>query len=342
MSQTVKVPIADIRSFKKNAAHVKSRGIIPVLDYIKFDNGEIVKTNTADYVVQQSNFSGSFLIQERELFSFVEFSSATDVSFTVEKIDKDKRRITMADGTRKAVSTSEDIGLYPVCAEPEGETFILSKDVLSAIGDAAKFTMEAEYDMIRPFVFVGNRVVTGSDGFIVFMKEFDFDLPVIVLHRDNAPVISHFESLTFSQSDTMMFFQSGSTAYGFRKSEAPHTDMRIFFKHEKKNKFSINKTDLISYNDWCVSRAPLKYACPEIEIKDGGLMVTMNDTGYELDGEEIIPITGSMEGKFKYNAALLSRLLKTAPDQEVTFHQSKGLFYITGESGFNSLIMQFK
>ena len=40
MKQTVKVSVADIRSFKKNSSHIKRNNILPILDFIKFDNGK--------------------------------------------------------------------------------------------------------------------------------------------------------------------------------------------------------------------------------------------------------------------------------------------------------------
>lgn len=340
MKQTYKVPVADIKTFKQNSAHVKTNGILPILDYILFDNGEIIKTNGHDYVVQQSNFSGAFLVDERELYSFMEYTNANDLLFTVEQIEKGKKRIAITDGVKKGGSNTDDVIHYLKRQTPSDKKTILSADTLDDIGIAAEYTDEKASDLRAKNVFVGNGAILASDGFIAFKKECSHDLPTMVLSRGICKIISGFESLVFSENEKMMFFEAANTTYGFVKSEATYFDLSPFFAMDKEKSFVINKRELLSYNNWSIARSPLKYCCPYFEISDEGLLLTMQDADYALDGSETIPAKGTMKGKFRYNAAIMNRLLSSVPDEELDFYQAKNRFYISGKSGFNSLIIE--
>jgi DNA polymerase III sliding clamp (beta) subunit (PCNA family) len=335
MKQTFKVPVADIRSLKKNAGHIKKNGIIPILDYIKFDNGTITKTNLNEFVVQESNFNGSFLIEERILFNFIEYTKATDISFSA-----DGKKITISDGSQKTTSTQGDIALYPVTEEPPKETVALTDTILKLFGAAAKYTREEQHDLVISHIFIGGNAIMASDRYIAFYKKVDRELPNTAIPRSVAERVSSIDPTNFSQNEKKLFFKSGKVLYGFQKTEATYVDMRKFFNYEKDTSFHAPKSELIAFNDLCLSMAPLKYCHPTLEIENGKLLLSAIDGEYGVDNEKEIEVVGKMESKFKYDAAQLNRLLKTAPDDELTFIRVNRIMYITGDSGFTSLIME--
>lgn len=335
MKQTFKVPMSDIRLFKKNSSHIRNNGILPILDYVKFDNGTIIKTNLNEFVVQESNFGGAFLIEERVLFNFIEYTNASDLLLTVEG-----NKITLSDGTQKTTSTCGDLLVYPETESPPEESFSLTDTILKLFGAASKYTRDDEYDLIVSHIFVGGDVITASDRLIAFCKKIDRDLPKIAIHRLVAERVSSMDPAKFFQSDKKFFFRVGKVLYGFPKTEATHVDMRHFFKYESNYSFAAAKSDLIDFNDMCLSMSPSKICHPTMEITNGKLRLCAIDRDYGVDNEKEIDVAGSMIDKFKYDAALMNRLLKTAPDEELSFRQSKNMFYITGESGFTSLIME--
>lgn len=335
MKQTFKVPVADIRSLKKNSGHIKKNGIIPILDYIKFDNGTITKTNLNEFVVQESNFSGSFLIEERILFNFIEYTNASDILFSA-----DGKKITLSDGSQKTTSTQGDITLYPLTEKSPEETVALTDTILKLFGAAAKYTREDQYDLIISHIFIGGDAIMASDRYIAFYKKVDRELPNTAIPRSVAERVSSIDPANFSQTEKKLFFKSGKVLYGFQKTEATYVDMRKFFDYKKDTSFHVENSELISFNELCLSMSPLKYCHPTIEIVNGKLLLSAIDGDYEVDNEKEIDVVGGMESKFKYDAATLNRLLKTAPDDELTFSQVKGMMYITGDSGFTSLIME--
>jgi hypothetical protein len=110
----------------------------------------------------------------------------------------------------------------------------------------------------------------------------------------------------------------------------------------KGDRFIIHKSKISDFNDLCLANSPLKYAWPTFSIEDSKMLISITDATYGRNGEKLIDVVGSMTGKFQYDASLMNRVLKSSPDDELTFHQSKALYYIAGDSGFTALIMELK
>lgn len=334
MKQTFKVPVADIRAFKKNSSHIKNKGILPILDYIKFDNGTITKTNLNEFVVQESNFSGSLLVEERVLFNFIEYTTAADISFSA-----DGKKVTISDGSQKTGSTQGDIALFPNTEQPPAETVSLTDTILKLFGSAAKYTLEGSDDLRKSHIFIGGDTILASDADIAFCRKIDRELPKIAIPRSVAERVSSIDPANFSQTEKKLFFKAGKVLYGFQKTEATYIDMSVFFKYTKDDYFHAPKSELIAFNEMCLSMSKIKICHPFLEIKDGKLLMSAVNSDYGVDNEKQIDVIGKMGDKFQYDAGTLNRLLKTAPDDELTFSRVTGKMYITGDSGFTSLIM---
>lgn len=337
MKQTIKIPVADIRAFKKNTSHIKKNNIMPILDFIKFDNGAITKTNLHEFVVQESTFTGAFLIEERVLFNFIEYTSAAEITFVA-----DGNKITLSDGSQKTTATQGDVSLYPTTEIPPKETVSLTDIILKLFGAAAKYTQDHQTDLIISHIFIGGNVITASDRYIAFYRKIDRELPKTAIPRSVAERVSSIDPADFSQTENKLFFKTGKTLYGFRKTEATYVDLSKFFQFEKMDSFHAPKSDLIAFNDMCLSMSISKLCYPILETIDGKLKLTANDGDFAIDNEKEIEVVGQMEGKFKTDASWLNRLLKTAPDEELTFSRLNNIMYITGDSGFTSLIMALK
>jgi DNA polymerase III sliding clamp (beta) subunit (PCNA family) len=335
MKQTIKVSVADIRSFKKNSSHIKRNGLIPILDYIKFDNGTITKTNIHEFVVQESNFSGSFLVEERILFNFIEYTSASEILFSA-----DGHKVIMSDGSQKTSSSQGDINLFPQIEQPPKETISLTDVILKLFGSAAKYTQEGSDDLRKSHIFIGGDAIVASDGFIAFYRKIDRELPKTAIPRSVAEKVSYIDPADFSQTEKKLFFKAGKVLYGFQKTEATYVDMRSFFSYSKDTSFHAPKSELISFNEMSLGMSKLKLCHPYLEVVNGKLIMSAVNSDYGVDNEKEIDVVGQMGDKFQYDAVILNRLLKTAPDEELTFSRIKGMMYITGDSGFTSLIME--
>jgi hypothetical protein len=335
MKQTIKVSVSDIRSFKKNSSHIQNKGILPILDYIKFDNGYITKTNLNEFVIQESTFSGSFLVEERILFNFIDYTSALEITFVT-----DGKRVILSDGSQKTGSTQGDITLFPMPEEMPKESVSLTDTILKYFGSAAKYTQEGNDDLRKTHIFIGGSEILASDANIAFYRKIDRELPKIAIPRSVAQRVSSIDPANFAQTERKLFFKAGKVIYGFQKTEATYIDMSSFFKYAKDDCFHAPKAELISFNEMCLSMSKIKICHPFLEIKDGKLLMSAVNSEYGVDNEKQIDVVGKMGEKFQYDAGTLNRLLKTAPDEELTFCRAKGMMYITGDSGFTSLIME--
>lgn len=335
MKQTIKIPASDIKQFKKNSSFVKQNGIIPILNYIKFNNGSISKNNTKEFVIQQSNFNGTFLVEEYVLFNFIEYSNGTEITFTI-----NDKKVTISDGITEVTSQSDNPNLFTDPELPTGDKIEIPSEVLCAIQTAAQYTIQEEFNIIKPYVHVGKKAVAASDGLIGFIQKFDFDLPEIALSVKESEKIGNLKAVKFSETERFHFFESGNSTYGFLKPEAKFIDLVRYFDYPKDVSFRVNKNDLLNYNDTCISVSPSKVVYPIFEITDSGLSLSMVDVDYNINVKRVVTASGTMNGRFKYIASLMSKLLKTAPDDEITFYQADKRFYITGDSGFTSLVME--
>lgn len=335
MKQTIKVSVSDIRSFKKNSSHIRGKGIIPILDYIKFDNGVITKTNINEFVVQESNFSGAFLIEERILFNFIEYTCASEILFIA-----DGKKVTLSDGSQKTSSSQGDINLFPEIEDPPKESVSLTDVILKLFGSAAKYTQDGNDDLRKSHIFIGGDAIMASDGFIAFYRKIDRELPKTAIPRSVAERVSSIDPADFSQTEKKLFFKTGKVIYGFQKTEATYIDMRSFFNYNKDTTFHAPKLELIAFNEMSLAMSKLKLCHPCLEIINGKLLMSAVNSDYGVDNEKEVEVVGGMGDKFQYDAVTLNRLLKTAPDDELTFSRIKGMMYITGDSGFTSLIME--
>lgn len=332
---SVKIPFADLISFKKNSAFIKSFGVIPIYDYVLFDSGMMVKSNQREFVIQKAPFMGTFLVEERVLSRFLDYAMPTDITFTL--TDK---KISISDGVQKVTSQTEDHINFKIPDLSDGKKTALIAGEVEAISHAAKYTKDDENSHITPYVFIGKKAVAASDAMIVFYSEFDVELPEIILPRLNAEKVGTLTNPEYTSTERYNIFESKGVIYGFIKHEVTFQEMSYFFKREKRDSFIVNRKDFLSFNEACVSLSPTGDAYPTFTIENNRLLLAMKEPLYELDYEKKISCDGKMDGKFGYIASHMIKLLKTAPDEDLTFTQSEKVYYITGESGFKSLIVE--
>lgn len=335
MKHTVKVPLADIKAFRKNSSFIKNNSILPIYGFIKFDNGTITKNSKNEFVIQESNFSGSFLVEEKVLFNYIENVTASDILFTVEE-----KKIIISDGKTKFSCPTDDIRLYPICEEPPQKQYTFDDNIIKSIGASVNFIQDDEYDLIISHIFLGNRTIAASNRMIGYCKEVDAELPITAIHKSTAERISKMSAGLFSETDTKLFYQMSNMTYGFSKTEATHVDLRQYFKLERGASFVLPKIEISDFNNICLAISPLKKSWPTIKGEGKKIHLSDTDADYDRNGDKDIDIIGEYTGSFRYDAVLMNRVLSGAPDETLTFHQSKGMLYITGESGFNSFIME--
>jgi hypothetical protein len=174
------------------------------------------------------------------------------------------------------------------------------------------------------------------------VKLFERELPEILLRRDTAMSISKLSEVRFAQTDSFHFFESGNCLYGFvKQADVKFFDMTVFAKFEKSSKFVLSKSDFIDLNDMVTGTAVSKISNPSFVVEKGNLNYSFEDTGYEISISRSIPVEGDdIPEIFHFQAALIGKLMKSVPDELLTFHRVMNeRYYVTGDSGFVALII---
>lgn len=324
-----KLQTKELRMFKPFAANIIPNRILPIFSYLKFDGGTVTKSNMESFVSMKTTSEGSFLLDENVLMSFID-----DIESDTIDVDIKGKSAMLSDGKEKMKCPAEDVINFPAIANGAGETLNFPSTILEQIKIASNFTLEVSNSPYTQCVFVGKGLVAATSGFIAYTKKVEGDLPDIVIEKNAVSSIKNFDHLEFSQADNYQFFKNGIFKFGFSKTETAFVNMLPFSQvpHEG-GEVSIDKNEIIKFCDKCTSACqgrPLS-----VSIEDGKL--TMTDSAYEIDYEK--PLSAKLPD-FVFNPVFMSKLLKSVPDTMVTFLKSGNKCYVTGDSGFVSLIME--
>lgn len=323
----MKLQTNQLKQFKAAASAIKQNNILPILSYLKFDNGTITKNNLESFIIMDSDFEGTMLIDEKVLMNFVDFTSASEITATVKGT-----QVIITDGKTKVTSPTDEVKNFPTNTETDTEQIELSANILYAIKAASNFTMDDQSMPFKEFIFVGNNIVTASNGFI-FYGEKTTGAPQITIGKDAASAITKFESVLFSENDTYQFYSNGIYKFGFIKKDIKFLDMTKFMNLPESDKVEVNKSELIKFCDMCISNTPGRVVTAKVD----GNLLSMVDAGYGINIETNISATLDT---FGFSPAYMIRMLKSLPGETLQFIRGKNKYYITGETGFVSLIME--
>lgn len=332
----MKIKLEDLKKFKVNSVGIKSNSILPILNYLKFENGTLMKNNLKAFVTQTiPGVDQDFLIDDRILMNFIEFSSSEEIDINIEGA-----RVIISDKFTKVISPTDDIKIFPTTDIPEGETQLMTEKLLKAIGVAQNFIVESDNATAKIHVFVGNNYVAASDGFIAYLEKIE-GVPKIFLRKHTCQALANFTEAKFIENDSYHFFETEGCKFGFVKPEGTFFDLTPFAKiPTDSEKFTVNKTEFVRFTDMCTTSTESKIFVGTMKVEDNKLKLDMNDKDFEVDVKKEIECIGAITGEFRFNVSYMGKVLKTLPDEELTFHKSNRKCYITGASGFVALIME--
>lgn len=326
----MKLKIKELRKFDSVAGSMPQNKVLPILSYLKFDDGYITKNNLESFIMMEADFKGKFLIDEKILMSFVASVSADEI-----EVSMNNNSIILSYGKEKMVSPTDDIANFPAVILNDSEKIEFDSDIMSAIKVASNFTTERDNTPYASCVFLGNELVAATTGFVAYIEKAPSYIPEIILEKNAVSVIKNFSSVLFSQNDSYQFFSNNIFKFGFIKKDTKFVNMKPFTNVPDNDKVLVDKKDIIKFCDVCVSSSPSQVIIATIE--NGKL--TMVDKNYGINYEK--PIQAKLKN-FYFNPALMGKLLKSLPEENVYFTLDNSKYFITGESGFISLIMEMQ
>lgn len=326
----MKLQTKELLKFNSVAGQMKPNNSLPILSYLKFEDGIITKSNLESFVTMEADFKGSFLIDEKILMSFVNSISADEVDIKI-----NDNSVTISHGKEKMISPTEPLINFPAISSEELDNIEFSDGIMSAIKTSINFTVENDSVPFAQCVFIGNGLIGATTGHIAYIEKTEEQLPEIVIERNVAAAIKNFNTISFSQNDRYQFFTNHIFKFGFVKKETKYINLNPFVKLPKEEKIMVNKSEIIKFCDACVSSSKSNVIIASIVNNK----LSMVDANYGLDYEK--PLSVNLKD-FTFNPALMGKMLKSLPDESVYFIRDKAKYYVTGDSGFVSLIMEMQ
>ncbi len=334
----MKIKVSELKSFKSNASFIKQTNILPILGYLKFDEGCITKSNMGCFLTQEvEGMDESFLVDEKILMNFIEFSAAPEI-----KITKKDKMVTITDGNSKVTCQTDDIINYPKHEKEFNDAVVLDNDTMCAIQIASNFIMTDPQQPFKSHVFIGKGNVAGSNGFIAYISTLSNPVPEIILSKDTAAAVGRLHIASYATAGRWDVFKADKCTYGFIKPELPFFDLSVFGVYDKSEQsFVVNKTDFIRFNDMCLSSTPTKNIIASFQIQEGELKLDMKDSDYDVSVSKGLSTSGEMEGSFKFMPYNMNQLLKSIPSSDITFTKGKDR-YIISDEGYTTLITKIE
>lgn len=321
----MKLKVAQIREFKKIASGIKTNQTLPILSYLKFEDGHITKNNLESFVTMKADFEGNFLLDEISLFSFVDSVSADEIDVEIKGT-----QALFTCGEEKHKSPTEDISGFLVLPEFTGEPFIITPQILEEIKTAALFTQDIENMPYASCIFVGRGLIGACINHMAYTKLIE-GLPEIVIERDSVQVLKNFDSLEFVDAGNYICFSNGNFRFGFIKKDTKFLPLNPFTVAPNGKKAEIEKSEIIKFCDSCISACMGRFI--QINVENGKMHLV--DSAYGIEKEKPCELED-----FGFNPTIMSKLLKSLPDEKITFIKADRKYYMTGPGGYVALIME--
>lgn len=324
----MKLQTNELKKFLGITSSMKQNGILPILSYIRFQDGIITKNNLEQFVEMEANFKGECLIDERVLTSFVNSISGNEIDVEISKTN-----VLLTCGKDKTKSPTTDISEFPISQFEDVEEIELTEDVINKISIASNFAIERENAPYTSCVFIGDGIIGASNSFIAFVDKIDKNFQKIILEKNAANVIKSFNYGFLSQSAERVFFKFGDFKFGFIKKDTKFIDFSPFSKVPEIEKVVIDKNEIVSFCDSCIAATPSKVVVAAFDEN----RLIMNDNEFGVSREKEISVEVE---HFAFNPSLMNKLLKALPDEEVSLQKDGNKFYITGKGEYVSIIME--
>lgn len=314
------IKTSDLRKFQKLASNIKSVGIMPIADYLKFGGGKIVKTAFSSFIEYDcKDADEDVLVDEQALNSLVSITPSEFINITSKG-----NKTTISDTRDKIPFQVAAVKDFPLIPTPESEKFDLSPEFLEAIGMAANFSDNMgtipHYYM---YLHIGEGAICAGDGIFGFYSPIKEDFK-LVLEKRIAQLISKHNTQQFARSDRYFFFYSPGVTMGFSQQEMGWADLRKFLIGGDKLTFTVSASDIGSY---CSLAMQLAEKCV-VTISTGKFEMydMLRDRGVDRAAENLV-----LPEPFTFNPSKMNTLIAALGVDELDFYDGKGLYYIKNQ-----------
>lgn len=324
---------AFLKQFQKDSGHIVQTGVLPILDYIAIKNGVITKNNIAQLVAADIDVSEDMLIEERALFNFINNTRAEEIQVKITG-----NRVSLSDGQTTVTASTNNLEHFPVTPTKGFTDINLDAVQCMHIGRGAG-VIEATADIpTKTHLFIANGQLIATNGIILYVAAVDG--PELVIHKNTATIIGKFQGVNFRESEKYQFVESDQVIFGFSKDECKFYDLSTFAGlDETAPAFTLLKEELLSFNNLAAANMRGKTPSASMDITNGVLTLSMSEPDWELDIERKMDIDAPDHEQFTYNFLEMNKLLKSIPDENLTFYRTHPTRYNIKGADWHGLIM---
>lgn len=333
----MKLNVKELKAFKQKSAFIKKNNVLPILDFLKFENGTVTKSALHEFIIQDIKCSETFLVDENILMNFIDRCDSDEVTVKV-----DGNKVILSDKKTKVISPTEDVSHFPVHEITIENPFTFDIHHLEAMQIASEFVAATED--AAGYVHVGGPNIMASDRIIAFMKSFNDDFPKIILRKSEIVAISKFDEIVFTENEKYHYFATDGLKCGFLKAaDIPFFDMSKLLEYSKElPKTLFDKSDFVKFNDLCLSCSPQKFPTATMTPNKRNIDLTLQDTQYERTiSTQILAENKDQFKPFMFLISYMNRLLKSIPNGPIGLYRGPVCFFLTGDGDFTALIMEY-
>lgn len=353
----MKIKVSDLKDFLKKSNKIKSKGVIPIHDYLLIDfekdSLSITKNNGnmfCKHTVEEDNESREkILIEEKRLTALVNNARGEFIHFS-----KTGKKIILNDDVNevKLEQMKEvDINNFQTFPGSEGaQRILLNPEVLAAIFEAKGFCSALEATALS-YVYAhknvnGNFSVFATNAHILYLKTFEEEVPELVLSGEVCSIISTLQHVEYFSAGNYDFFDTGKTVYGFIKADMHKLPdyMSIIRQIEDGVNFTTNKNELLSFCELINSLAVKELPIIKFDEVENDLLAQYGEEEYNATTEKKIVVKKNFSPKpVAFNNGYLTQVLKCFATEDIVFSaaQNERFYSLTNpeEKGLTIIIM---
>jgi hypothetical protein len=315
---------SELRDFFNKTKAIRVNNVLPILSYVKYENGTLTKTNMETYFTSEisTKNKGSFLLDEKTISA--KLKETTDETINIEVNGK---FCTIG----KLKFPIEDVEQFPKAPLFEDEKKVsLDEAIIRSIGVFRQLTMTQDPPNNLCYVHLNSSGVYATNNHSFANVEFYAELPEILLSTDSCALLSIYADVEFYEKENYNFFLSGKDSIAIIK---PHFKTPLeAFKNvigacDKETSFEFDKRELIAFCDFVTTVSGSLLPECTMSIKDKTMFLTLNDPAYEIsDSREILGVGKYEMDKVSFNPKVYSAYLKAIPYTLVRLsaHSQKG------------------
>lgn len=328
------IKVSDLKKFKGLSSHIKSNGVLPIHNYIKFGGGKIQKQSSGAFMTFNCPEADEDILVEEKILYDLLFATANP---TINIADK-KGKTLLSDGKDKISTPVPELSLFIDIIESKTDRIDLSPEFLEAIGSAALLcqTMGIIPDKYM-YVMVGNKSVCGISQSYGYYRPVEENV-VMVLEKKTALFLSKSSVVAFSETESHYFFYTNEATLGFTKQEMGYGDFAKLLRGDLGDlTFTCSNSDLRSYNSLSISLCEH----PLVTMTKKGTL-EMYDSLKEISQDRELNSIQPYED-FTYDPVTMNNVLSALYTEELDFYQKETHFFIKdGDKNAVALIGRIK